>query len=467
VLENASGQLGLGIERVLPDLGNNIKCGNSLIGYDFFEGQLLPDEEEQTRINPFNWRGEFKEVFAKNGFDAVIGNPPYIRTLLLEESKEYFKKSYKSAMGAYDIYVLFLEKALDITRQSGLTGFITPNKYFVADYASKIREVLLTKARLISIADLGKCKSVFEGASISTAITIYSKDTPSNSIDIKIMSDETVRDIDKVPFDNVPVNQIVTPEQMIQVYADVETNSVLKKLHKVSEPLSSVADVRTGVMGFDYWAMDKFISDKNRGIRIATNSYLDRYEFLWGKKVNLYKRIVFDPKLDPNCNILSDNTINLFHSKKIIIRGVAKRLTAMRDDEGVGMLVAVHSVIGVKYSDTFLLGLINSKLFNWIHIIQFYSARIPEGSLRYPISFLSGLPIRKIDFENPSDKSMHDKITVLVEQMIALHKNIAKAKSPPEKERIEHQIEDTDKAIDTIVYALYGLSDEEIKIVEK
>jgi dihydroorotate dehydrogenase len=87
--------------------------------------------------------------------------------------------------------------------------------------------------------------------------------------------------------------------------------------------------------------------------------------------------------------------------------------------------------------------------------------------LRYPISFLSGLPIRKIDFENPSDKSMHDKITVLVEQMIALHKNIAKAKSPPEKERIEHQIEDTDKAIDTIVYALYGLSDEEIKIVEK
>lgn len=63
VLENASGQLGLGMERVLPDLGNNIKCGNSLIGFDYFEGQLSPDEEERARVNPFDWKNEFPQVF--------------------------------------------------------------------------------------------------------------------------------------------------------------------------------------------------------------------------------------------------------------------------------------------------------------------------------------------------------------------------------------------------------------------
>jgi hypothetical protein len=325
VLEGESGQLSLGFERALPDLGANIKCGNSLIGTDYYESRMFPEEGERYRVNAFDWKAEFPAVFIQGGFDAVIGNPPYIRTLLLEENKEYFKSAYDSASGAYDIYVLFLEKALSLSRQNGLIGFITPNKYFVADYANKIREILLTHSRLVSIADLGKCKSVFEGALISTAITVYSKDKPAESIDIKILSDENVRGISKVPFITVPLNQLVTTEKIIQVYADFETNAVLSKLYQLSDHLSSVAQVRTGVMGFDYWAMDKFIADSNKGRRIATNSYVERYSFLWGKKVNLYKRNVFEPRLDQSCDILSDNTFELFTSKKIVVRGVARR----------------------------------------------------------------------------------------------------------------------------------------------
>ncbi|KAF0106483.1 MAG: hypothetical protein FD146_2574 [Anaerolineaceae bacterium] len=77
VLEGASGQLTLGLERVLPDLEDNIKCGNSLIGPDYFEGRMFVEEEEQYRVNPFNWQRAFPHVFAMGGFDAVIGNPPY------------------------------------------------------------------------------------------------------------------------------------------------------------------------------------------------------------------------------------------------------------------------------------------------------------------------------------------------------------------------------------------------------
>jgi hypothetical protein len=77
VLEEETGQLTLGFERALPDLGDNIKCGNSLIDWDYFEGQLIRDEAEVERVNPFEWEQGFPEVFAKGGFDAVIGNPPW------------------------------------------------------------------------------------------------------------------------------------------------------------------------------------------------------------------------------------------------------------------------------------------------------------------------------------------------------------------------------------------------------
>ena len=75
VLEEESGQLALGFERVLPDLGCNIQCGNSLIAWDYFEGQLTVDDEERKRVNPFDWQRAFPQVFAQGGFDAVIGNP--------------------------------------------------------------------------------------------------------------------------------------------------------------------------------------------------------------------------------------------------------------------------------------------------------------------------------------------------------------------------------------------------------
>ena len=112
VLEGESGQLSLGFERVLPDLGENIKCGNSLIGPEYYEGQQLGlglfDEEEQYRVNAFDWKQEFGQVFVQGGFDAVIGNPPYIRIQAMKEfaptDVEYYNYRYRVAgKGNYDI----------------------------------------------------------------------------------------------------------------------------------------------------------------------------------------------------------------------------------------------------------------------------------------------------------------------------------------------------------------------------
>jgi hypothetical protein len=313
---------------------------------------------------------------------------------------------------------------------------------------------------------MGHCKSVFSNALISTAITIYQRSSQNQFIRLKILNDENVKRIDDAPYKIVQLDQIINSYGAIQVYADLASNRILQKIIKQSNSLSEIAQVRTGVMGFDYWAMDKWINDINKGCLIATNSYIGRYEFKWGEKVRLYKREVSKPHLDPNCNILSATTMELFSSKKIIIRGVAKCLTAMLDEIGIGMLVAVHSVKSDVYNHKYLLGRLNSTLFNWIHIKQFYSARIPEGSLRYPISFLARLPVRIINFSNPRDVNHHNQMVSLVEHMLSLHQQLANAKTPTEKTLLQRQIEATDAQIDALVYELYGLTEEEIRLVE-
>ena len=94
-------QLALFPERALPDLGRNIKCGNSLVGPDFYAGQqmALLTDEEALRVNVFDWQAEFPQVFADGGFDVIIGNPPYIRIQMLKEwaplEVEYYKRRYR------------------------------------------------------------------------------------------------------------------------------------------------------------------------------------------------------------------------------------------------------------------------------------------------------------------------------------------------------------------------------------
>jgi ADP-heptose:LPS heptosyltransferase len=112
----------------------------------------------------------------------------------------------------------------------------------------------------------------------------------------------------------------------------------------------------------------------------------------------------------------------------------------------------------------YLLGLLNSKLLRWY--FPHVSAPFRGGWLSANRQFLSQLPIRTINFSDPTDKARHDKMVALVEQMLLLHKQLAAAKTPDDKTRIQRQIDATDQQIDQIVYELYGLTEKEIQIVE-
>ena len=177
--ETIGSQLALFQERVLPDLGRNIKCGNSLIGYDYFEGRMLVEQEERERVNAFDWKAEFPQVFIQGGFDAVFGNPPYIRIQVLQETSsinvEYYKKTYQAASkGNYDIYVVFVEKALSLLNQNGRLGFILPHKFFNAQYGEPLRSLIANGKHLAKVVHFGD-QQVFESATTYTCLMFLDK----------------------------------------------------------------------------------------------------------------------------------------------------------------------------------------------------------------------------------------------------------------------------------------------------
>ncbi len=171
-------------QHLLPPLGNNIKCGNSLIGYDIFDS--LPfegggegrgwDDDTKSRINPFDWNSKstgFGEIIhpsqslldkggSKGGFDVVIGNPPYVRQEMLGEYKDYFHNHYEVYYGTADLYAYFVEKAVSLLKKGGLFSYIVANKWMRANYGEPLRRWMKTQ-HIEEIIDFGDLP-VFETA---------------------------------------------------------------------------------------------------------------------------------------------------------------------------------------------------------------------------------------------------------------------------------------------------------------
>ncbi|MFH1037534.1 MAG: N-6 DNA methylase [PVC group bacterium] len=224
-------QMKLWRERALPDLGNNIKCGNSLIGPDIFEmdqsaapslrgakhsqsvslrGADLSAEarrakaehrsnlisftpEDSEKINAFDWHTEFPEIFSSSkpsssgrgkkgegGFDAVIGNPPYIGFHGFKDEKSYLKSHFVSASGKFDIYLTFIERGVALVRSGGYIGYICPTNFMKRDHGSKLRVHLKDNVLIREICDFEDVQ-IFKGALNYTGVFVFERNRPSRT----------------------------------------------------------------------------------------------------------------------------------------------------------------------------------------------------------------------------------------------------------------------------------------------
>ena len=202
-------------------------------------------------------------------------------------------------------------------------------------------------------------------------------------------------------------------------------------------------------MGFEYWKMEPIIHEGGSGLPLLTNGNIGQFFENWGEnEITLYKKRFVNPRIDLNPKYLNTNTINLFkQTDKIVVRGVAKRLTACLDTRGSGVLVAVHTVTPTdKKNVYYLLGLINSKLLNWFHLHTYYSVRIPQGSLKYPVDCISTLPIP----DPEKNKHLFGKISNAVKEIY---------EHPENSDVLKQQINE-------MVYELYDLTPKERNVIE-
>ena len=165
----------------LPILQQNIKNGNSLI-----------DDANIADGKAFKWSNEFEEIIKTGGFDVIIGNPPYVRnTELPQTDKKFYSEFYLSTERQYDLYILFIEKAISMMKPDGLFGYIIPNKILSADYGIKLRELILENCEILKITDVSNL-TVFKDASTYPIILILRKRKAKSSsvVEVKICKDE-------------------------------------------------------------------------------------------------------------------------------------------------------------------------------------------------------------------------------------------------------------------------------------
>jgi adenine-specific DNA-methyltransferase len=443
---SSQGKLGF-TEKTKDEIKKETDIKLKIAGYDKTIKKLEAIKSKPTKaLHFFDWKLDFPEIMnpaitgGDEGFDIVIGNPPYINIKnQTEETRTILKKHFKYSSGA-DIYVAFIEKALTILRTNHPLTLIVPNKFFGADYGKAIREYLKNNIVIKEIWDLKDVK-VFENAQISTIVIQFLNQKRDFKTRLKLNEDYKILD------------SIYDSKNKIQIESSDSEKGIIDKVLSISTSLSEVADVRTGIMGFEYWKMEPIIKSNgalnSKNVPIYTNGNLSRYVDRWeDEEISLYKDKYTKPTIRLDEEFLNKNTITLFKTApKIIVRGVSKQVAGIIDNRGSGLLVAVHSIIPRAIEMRSLLGIINSKFSNWYHLKTFYSVRIPQGSLKYPVEFYSSFPI-------PRKFAGNEKLSALVEKVID-----AKARNK-DTSRIEFQI-------DSMVYKLYQLAYGEVLVVDK
>ena len=225
--------------KILPILSNNVQCGNSLVGDEYYKQQLFPDEEEKRRVNPFDWKKCFISAFLGNdpGFDIIVGNPPYIsiRTLnkWLPLEASLYKKQYLSAkQGSYDIYVIFVERCLKLLRTNGLLGFILPNKFMKTNYGESLRDLLSSGKHIIRIIDFG-AHQIWKTVATYTCLMFLSQFNDKDSFEY-CKSTPSDDDIIDCKYNNIQFDTISSKSWS---FGSEESKTINGKLYKNSTRL--------------------------------------------------------------------------------------------------------------------------------------------------------------------------------------------------------------------------------------
>ncbi|PDW47963.1 restriction endonuclease [Helicobacter pylori] len=464
--------------------------------------------------NAFEWRFEFPEVLDDEGdflgFDCIIGNPPYIRQEQIKDLKPLLQKQYQDFYNSTaDIYTYFFALAFNLLKEKGFSAFITSNKYARAQYGAKLRELLLKKTTIVSYMELNALK-VFESAAVDTSIMNFIKQTPPKESDFKYYepTPNDKENLKSTPFLSMKQNALSTESF---IFANATLLDLRDKMENIGTPLKDWGiqinyGIKTGANEAfiiptekrdeilkncdDAQKDEKGMSERERTIElikpILRGKDIKRYSYEWADlwviatfpslklDIDDYPSLKtylsqFRPKIDQSgekgCRKKTSNqwfetqdTIAYhgdFEKEKIVYGEIVQEPRFYLDNGEceLGYFYAeATSFILTGEHLRYLLGMLHSKLITFAFKTFYAGGGLGESGYRYKKAFIERLPIPQITEKN---QELARKITDCAERILK-----AKEKDP------KANTQKLEKEIDALVYQLYHLTDEEIKIIE-
>ena len=490
-------------ERALPDLGRNIKCGNSLISPDFYEQQELDflDEEQRYRINVFDWNGRdgFPEIMKAGGFDAVIGNPPWGATFSKPEL-EYLRQNYRRVIARMiDSYIYFIDRADQLASRRGFIGFILPSTILNQIDARPVRELLLCRG-LTALLSLGQ--GIFGRKVLNTStIEISARRDDGGEFELANLSSLPLSNralaLDKVPpadwqkwkqsverdphltffigevnaialFDRIrrrhfPLKSAIEGEIQRGVTPDVAAAHVIStteaRAAKIERALLRASVSGSQIKRYHSWHVDQWIIYTTRDTQIRqfpdALAHLERY-----RDLNTCPEVTEGKH--PWWALHRARNPEIFEAPKFIGLTTSKTIELIYDAETSAFVTDAMYVFRVRseFDPWATMAVLQSKLFLFLYRVanQGESRVIPQ----IKAAKLKELPFPPLPTFRPKAPSLSQRC----QQMLTLHKQLAAAKTGDDKTRIQRQIDVTDEQIDELVYELYELTPDESEIVE-
>ncbi|GAA8625752.1 class I SAM-dependent DNA methyltransferase [Helicobacter pylori] len=460
--------------------------------------------ENLKNSKTLEWRFEFPEVLDDEGdflgFDCIIGNPPYIRQEHIRDIKPLLQKQYRDFYNSTaDIYTYFFALSYHLLKDKGFNAFITSNKYARARYGAKLRELLLKKTTIVSYMELNALK-VFESATVDTSIMSFIKQTPpkesqfnyyeptsDDKNDLKstphltmkqnalstesfIFANATLLDLrDKIESVGTPLKDwdiqiyrgiltganeafIIPTEKREEILNACKTQEERKRTEALIKPILRGKDIKR----YSYEWASLWLINTHNGYTSALKSKIPPVDIAKYPATKAHLNSHYDtiitrsdqgdtPYHLRNCAYLED-----FEKEKIVYPCImAKEPCFVYEEKGFYAPAPANIITGDKTEIKYITALLNSKCI-YFAMRKFYMGGGIEGELK--TNNLEKIPIPQITEKN---QELADKIIALVDKILQIKEKDPKANT-----------QELEKEIDALVYQLYNLTDEEIKIIE-
>jgi hypothetical protein len=415
------------------------------------------------RVNPFDWKQGFPDAMKAGGFDCVIGNPPYRMLQPHNTSPEilaHLRSHYLAAEFKIDFFHLFLQRAVGLLKESGYVSYILPTTILNNVYAESLRrwimdqccmeQIAVARGRVFADADVHTCILVLRRETSATERENQKVQTTSNLSEHFAAKPSLMSSTRQMTFAELP-------GRVWNILVNEQSARLLSHLSKDFVPLEKMGKINRGLITGNrekYFANTK---KTDHHVRIIAGGDVHRYHTDRPSEYVLFKR----PKTAGGC---WDEEVH-FAPHKIVVRQICEEPTASILQKPLAVTGNIFTVRADSLeTELYLLGILNSRLagFFWRAMFADFKTSFPQVT----IFSLAQVPIRTIDLLNLPQKEKRDQIVILVDSMLALHAQLAAAKSVAQKAIMQRQIDATDAEIDRLVYDLYGLTAEEIAIVE-